>query len=87
LTATGGQLFDQLAWKERDALNFRDQSLAAGAALLTINEAHAIETAAFPGIHEDPFDRLIIAQARIEGMTAVSSDARWSEYSIALRRA
>lgn len=69
-----------------DPVTFRDQVLAVGATLLTINDAHAIETARLPGIHEDPFDRLIIAQARIEGLMAVSSDGRWSQYSIALRR-
>ena len=65
---------------------FRDACLAAGAALLGINDAHVIETAKLPGVHEDPFDRLIIAQARVEGLVALSSDARWSDYPVALRR-
>jgi PIN domain nuclease of toxin-antitoxin system len=69
-----------------DPVTFRDHSVAAGTSLLAINDAHTIETARLPGIHEDPFDRLIIAQARTEGLTAVSSDARWSEYSVALQR-
>jgi len=69
-----------------DPVTFRDHSLSVGSALLVINDVHAIETARLPGIHEDPFDRLIIAQARTEGLTAVSSDKRWSEYGIALRR-
>ena len=37
---------------------FRDQSLAAGAALL-------------PVLHHEPFDRLLIAQARVEELMAV----------------
>jgi PIN domain nuclease of toxin-antitoxin system len=69
-----------------DPVTFRDQSIAVGAALLTINDEHAIETARLPGVHEDPFDRLIIAQARVEGLSVVSSDARWSRYAVALRR-
>lgn len=69
-----------------DPVTFRDHCQAAGASLLTINDTHAIETARLPAIHEDPFDRLIIAQARIENVVAVSSDERWSEYGIALRR-
>jgi PIN domain nuclease of toxin-antitoxin system len=69
-----------------DPVRFRDESLAAGAALLGINDAHVIETGRLPGIHEDPFDRLIIAQARTEGLVALSADARWSEYGIALQR-
>jgi len=69
-----------------DPVTFRDHSLAVGGALLEIKDAHAIETAKLPGIHEDPFDRLIIAQARVEGVAVVSSDTRWSEYSVALHR-
>ncbi len=69
-----------------DPVTFRDQSLAAGAALLTINDAHVIETGRLPGIHEDPFDRLIIAQARTEGLMAISADALWSRYGVALQR-
>jgi PIN domain nuclease of toxin-antitoxin system len=67
-------------------IRFRDECLAAGAALLGIRDTHVIETGSLPGVHEDPFDRLIIAQARIEGLVAVSSDARWGDYGIALQR-
>jgi PIN domain nuclease of toxin-antitoxin system len=69
-----------------DPTGFRDHSLAVGATLLTIDDAHAIETSNLPDIHEDPFDRLIIAQARIEALTAVSSDSRWGEYDVPLKR-
>lgn len=61
--------------------------LAAGATLLPVTDGHAIETSRLPAIHEDPFDRLLIAQARLEGMVAVSADAAWSGYDIALRGA
>lgn len=69
-----------------DPVSYRDESLAAGTTLLDIKQAHVIETARLPGIHEDPFDRLIIAQARIENAVAVSSDARWDQYEVSLRR-
>jgi PIN domain nuclease of toxin-antitoxin system len=69
-----------------DPVSFRDESLAAGATLLAINDAHVIETGRLPSIHDDPFDRLIIAQARTEALVAVSSDGRWSEYGIPLQR-
>lgn len=70
-----------------DPALFRDQMLAAGATLLPVTDGHAIETSRLPAIHEDPFDRLLIAQARLEGMVAVSADAAWSGYDIALRGA
>jgi PIN domain nuclease of toxin-antitoxin system len=47
---------------------FRDHSLAAGASIPPVLEAHVIETAQLPPVHEDPFDRLLIAQARLEGL-------------------
>ena len=66
------------------ATTFRDQSLAAGASLLPILETHVIETGTLPPVHDDPFDRLLIAQARVEGLTAVSSDAHWRGYNLSL---
>jgi PIN domain nuclease of toxin-antitoxin system len=69
-----------------DPVRCLDESLSAGATLLGINEVHVIEMGRLSGIHEDPFDRLIIAQARSETLVAVSSDVRWSEYGIALQR-
>ena len=65
---------------------FRDQSIAAGANLLPVLDPHVIETAQLPMLHQDPFDRLLIAQARVEGLMAVSSDGQWSGYDVSLHR-
>ena len=65
---------------------FRDQSIAAGADLLPVVDSHVIETAQLPLLHTDPFDRLLIAQARVEGLMAVSSDRKWSGYDVSLHR-
>ncbi len=70
-----------------DPVTFRDGGLSAGAMLLPISDAHVIETGRLPGIHDDPFDRLLISQVRLEGLMAVSSDAHWPRYSVALHRA
>ena len=69
-----------------DPAIFRDGCVAAGAAVIPISDAHVIESGKLPSIHQDPFDRLLIAQARLEGYTAVSSDAHWAEYELALLR-
>jgi PIN domain nuclease of toxin-antitoxin system len=66
---------------------FRDQSLAAGASLLPVLDSHVIETALLPLVHADPFDRLLIAQARMEGLMALSADAQWQGYQLALHQA
>lgn len=34
--------------------------------------------------HEDPFDRMLIAQANAEGLTILTRDKRFNEYSVAL---
>ena len=65
---------------------FRDQSIATGADLLPVLDSHVIETAQLPLLHTDPFDRLLIAQARVEGLMAVSSDRKWSGYDVSLHR-
>ena len=65
---------------------FRDQSIAAGADLLPVLDSHVIETAQLPMLHQDPFDRLLIAQARVEGLMAMSSDRQWVGYDVSLNR-
>ncbi len=65
---------------------FRDQSIKAGADLLPVLDSHVIETAQLPLLHQDPFDRLLIAQARVEGLMAVSSDVKWSDYNVSLHQ-
>jgi PIN domain nuclease of toxin-antitoxin system len=45
---------------------------------------HFRELLVVPFHHRDPFDRLLIAQARVEGLTLVSSDARFGAYGVPL---
>ncbi|MBI2376195.1 MAG: type II toxin-antitoxin system VapC family toxin [Deltaproteobacteria bacterium] len=51
-----------------------------GFAPLPITLAHADEVARLPDLHRDPFDRLLIAQARREGLTLVSHDKNIQAY-------
>lgn len=54
--------------------------------ILPVFDRHVIETAELPPVHQDPFDRLLIAQARVEGLMAVSADAHWHRYEVSLHR-
>jgi PIN domain nuclease of toxin-antitoxin system len=63
---------------------FRDRMIASGAEMLVITDRHAIETAALPRHHDDPFDRMLIAQARVEKLRAVSADKLWRDYELDL---
>ena len=48
--------------------------LANGYEELAVTGAHAIAIDLLPSIHKDPFDRILIAQAQVEGMTLLTAD-------------
>jgi len=54
--------------------------------ILAITADHAMAAGRLPPHHADPFDRMLIAQAQIEGITLVSVDSRFSEYEVELLR-
>ena len=51
---------------------------------LAITAAHALDAGALPAHHTDPFDRMLIAQARAEQLTLVSVDHRFVAYDVDL---
>jgi PIN domain nuclease of toxin-antitoxin system len=51
---------------------------------LPITPAHALSTGGLPPHHSDPFDRMLIAQARAETLTLVSVDSRFPQYGVEL---
>lgn len=57
-----------------------------GYAELTITARHALATVALPFIHKDPFDRLLVAQATVEGITLLTVDATLLRYPGPIRR-
>jgi PIN domain nuclease of toxin-antitoxin system len=44
--------------------------------------AHGLAVGSLPALHRDPFDRLLVAQAQLEGLTLVTRDERLAEYGI-----
>jgi PIN domain nuclease of toxin-antitoxin system len=52
---------------------------------LPIQHHHALAVANLPQHHNDPFDRLLIAQAQIERLTLVSADRKLAPYQVDLR--
>ena len=55
--------------------------------LLSLDLDHALEAAVLPLHHHDPFDRMIVAQARVEGLTLVTSDKTLARYEVEILRA
>ncbi|MGQ0594102.1 MAG: type II toxin-antitoxin system VapC family toxin [Gammaproteobacteria bacterium] len=49
---------------------------------LAISLPHALAAGRLPGPHKDPFDRILIAQARLEGFTVVTSDPIFQRYRV-----
>ncbi len=63
-----------------DARVLRRGLLDNGYGELPILSAHAVAVAGLPPIHRDPFDRLLVAQATIEGIVLLTSDALVAQY-------
>ena len=59
-----------------------DRMRAIGAEPLAVEHAHALEVAALPPLHRDPFDRLLVAQARHLGLTILTADAAVARYDV-----
>jgi PIN domain nuclease of toxin-antitoxin system len=54
--------------------------LANGYREIPVDSRHAIEAAALPSIHHDPFDRMLVAQARVEGLVLLTVDRTLAAY-------
>jgi PIN domain nuclease of toxin-antitoxin system len=64
--------------------DLEQQVQAGGFTALPISIAHAIAAGRLARHHEDPFDRMLIAQAIAEGLTIVTRDERFDDYGVAL---
>lgn len=68
-------------------LDLRDADLASEIAQndfyeLPITARHAARAGNLPRIHNDPFDRMLVAQALAESLTCVTRDAVFSSYGV-----
>jgi len=53
-----------------------------GLAPLPVEHSHAFRVAELPAHHRDPFDRLLIAQAQLEGVPLISADTQLHAYDV-----
>ena len=60
--------------------SLRSNLLRAGYQELLISSGHAIAVASLPLLHRDPFDRLLVTQARAEGLVLLTADATLARY-------
>lgn len=52
--------------------------------ILDIKATHVLKTSELPSHHQDPFDRLLIAQAQLESYTFITHDKLLQKYNIPL---
>ena len=50
--------------------------------LLNIAPGHVLQVASLPFHHRDPFDRMIVAQAKVEFLTVVTVDSQFNSYGV-----
>lgn len=67
--------------------DYAERLFAHGFEELAVTVAHTTGAAALPGLHGDPFDRLLIAQASAEGMILVTADREIMRYDVPVMEA
>ena len=65
-----------------DSLARHSHAAVVGFSLLPITPAHCATLLTLPFHHRDPFDRLLLAQAKTEGMTLVTNDGQFGSYGV-----
>ena len=63
-----------------NAARLRERALRAGLGELPIRATHVLEVGELPAVHSDPFDRILLAQARTEDLVLLTSDRKLLEY-------
>ena len=59
-----------------------DRLVTNGFTRLAIELTHALRAGTLPWIHRDPFDRMLVAQAQIEGLPILTADPAISRYDV-----
>ncbi len=60
----------------------REQAQINGLQILSLQPSHVLGLSDLPSHHHDPFDRMLIVQARHEGWQIVSKDSEFKEYPV-----
>jgi PIN domain nuclease of toxin-antitoxin system len=68
-----------------DARLLRRGLLDNGYSELPIISDHVVATESLPLLHRDPFDRILVAQATVEGITLLTIDSQVSQYAGPIR--
>lgn len=72
----------KLKLPEKPEVFFPDRVRRAGYRHLPIDLNHVTGVHSLPRIHGDPFDRLLVSQAKTEGLTIISDDPVFTRYGV-----
>lgn len=64
-----------------DPRRLRSGLLAGGYREIAVTAEHAIAVSRLPPLHKDPFDRILLAQAEVEGAELLTADPMVARYS------
>ncbi len=53
---------------------------------ISVTSEHAVAMNDLPPLHKDPFDRILVAQARIEGLTLLTADKMVAKYGEGVKK-
>jgi PIN domain nuclease of toxin-antitoxin system len=59
-----------------------DRLRSSGVTPLAVSHIHALAVAELPDHHRDPFDRLLVAQAHLDGLTLLTADRTLDAYDV-----
>ncbi|HEY0786720.1 MAG TPA: type II toxin-antitoxin system VapC family toxin [Acidobacteriaceae bacterium] len=62
--------------------DFEEKMKQGGYAVLAVSVAHALKAGSFPEPHQDPFDRMLAAQALIEDLVMLSADKQLDVFGV-----
>jgi PIN domain nuclease of toxin-antitoxin system len=74
----------QLGRLDVGGADIADEITSAGFVELPITGRHALRAGSLPRHHDDPFGRMLVAQAQLESLTLVTSDAALHRYEVSI---
>ena len=77
-------MIKQAAGKLSGPADLAEQILGLGFRQLPVTHRHAIVAGRLPPHHRDPFDRMLIAQATVDGLTLMTRDVDIQRYEVDL---
>lgn len=72
----------KLRWDDREVEAFERGLRENQIQEMAIRRAHCEEIVTLPRHHRDPFDRMLVAQAQVEGLAILTADRRFKNYDV-----